>query len=179
MLVSRSASQFCLQVVQKIIVSELGYIQLWWPCLPGELAQISSEHLRMFRVSDIIAIYATYRVWHSSNIWHSVLGKWTGRWYWILDREGKRKVQEVAAVLLVIMVLRRWYHPRQYGGRGKENAGAGGIHKTERRAELLLPFLPSRLVTQNTCGVVSLGTWRKKPAVCKSGKRWVRREEKH
>ena len=29
MLVSRSASQFCLQVVQKKIVSELGFIQLW------------------------------------------------------------------------------------------------------------------------------------------------------
>jgi len=46
-------------------------------------------------------------------------------------------------------------------------------------AELLLSFLPARLVTQNTCGVVSLGTWRKKPAVCQSGKRWVRREETH
>ena len=46
-------------------------------------------------------------------------------------------------------------------------------------AELFLPFLPLRLVTQNTSGVVSLGTWRKKPSVCKLGKIWVRREEMH
>ena len=102
-----------------------------------------------------------------------------GRWYWILDREGKRKVQEIAAVTLVLMILRRRQHPHQYGGRGKENTGVGGIHRTERMAELFLPLLPLRLVTQNTSGVVSLGTWRKKPAVCKPGRIWVRREEMH